>query len=54
MRFLVYLTRWIVSGIVMLPVVELLSLYVPLWANILLAQIFGACVFYYIDRKIFE
>lgn len=52
--FIIYLFRWILSGIVMIPIMELLSQSLPLWLNLLVTQVFGACVFYFIDRRIFN
>lgn len=54
MRFLIYLLRWIISGFVMLPIMWSLEPYVSLWVNILVGQVFGACIFYFIDRRIFN
>ena len=33
---------------------QLLSTHVSLWLNILIGQIFGACIFYYVDKMIFR
>jgi len=54
MTFLVYLFRWIISGIVMIPVMEVLSQNLPIWVSLLVSQVFGACVFYFIDKRIFK
>lgn len=54
MRFFIYLLRWIISGIVMFPLMQLLAPYIDLWFNLLLGQIFGAIVFYQIDKRIFK
>ena len=54
MRFTLYLLRWILSGIVMYPLMQYLAPYIPLWLNLLAGQVFGAIVFYGIDKKIFR
>ena len=54
MRFFIYLLRWIISGIVMYPVMQILAPYIPLWFNLLVGQIFGAIIFYNIDKRIFK
>ena len=54
MRFTIYLFRWILSGIVMYPVMQCLAPYIPLWLNLLAGQVFGAIVFYSIDKRIFK
>lgn len=54
MRFLIYVLRWILSGVVMFPLMQLLNPYIDLWLNLLAGQIFGAIIFYQIDKKIFE
>lgn len=53
-RFIIYVFRWILSGLIMYPLMQLLSPYVSLWFNILIGQIFGACIFYYVDKRIFR
>ena len=52
---IIYYLRWIISGIVMLPVMSLLNnLDVPLWINLLVGQSFGALIFWNIDKRIFR
>ena len=49
----IYLTRWIISGLVMLPVMLFLESILPLWGNLLVGQIFGSIIFFKIDKWIF-
>ena len=52
--YLVYHLRWQVSAWLMLPLMLLLESLLPLWANLMAGQFFGAIVFWFIDKKIFE
>lgn len=38
----------------MFPLMQLLAPYIDLWFNLLLGQVFGALVFYQIDKRIFK
>jgi len=53
-RYFIYLIRWIVSAIVMLPVMMFLESILPLWGNLLVGQIFGSLIFFKIDKAIFK
>jgi len=53
-RYVIYHIRWQISGLVMLPVMTLLVAYLPLWANLMIGQFFGAIIFYHIDEIIFK
>ena len=52
-KFLIYLLRWQVSGIVMTPVLVLL-MALPLWMAVCIAQFIGALLFYFVDKRIFN
>ena len=52
MRFIVYLLRWQVSGVVMMPVLAAFSFGVVV--NVVIAQFVGALIFYGIDSLIFR
>ena len=54
MRFLIYVFRWIVSAIIMTPIMILLEPYLSLIPNLFITQIIGACIFYNIDKWIFK
>ena len=53
-RFGIYLLRWLFSALVMLPVMMLLEAVLPLWGNLIVGQIFGALIFWNIDKWIFK
>ena len=53
-RYLIYHLRWQISAWIMLPVMICLELYLPLWGNLMLGQLFGAFVFWGIDKRIFK
>ena len=54
MRFLIYLIRWQISGIVLYPaLLFILPLTNELWATVF-ANLIGGCVFYFVDKKIFR
>lgn len=52
--FGIYVLRWIVSGIVMIPIMQFFEPYMPLWANLLVTQIIGSFIFFFIDKTIFK
>ena len=56
MRFLLYLFRWQVSAVVMMPLMLILErkLCWPLWATLPAGQMFGGFVFWNIDKWIFR
>lgn len=54
-KFAVYVIRWIISGVVMLPFMLIMKYYdVPFAANVIIGQIIGAFIFYKIDGMIFR
>lgn len=54
-KFAVYVIRWIISGVVMLPFMLIMKYYdVPFSANVIIGQIIGAFIFYKIDGMIFR
>lgn len=52
--FSIYVLRWIVSGVVMIPIMQFFEPYLPLWANLLVTQIIGSFIFFFIDKTIFK
>lgn len=57
-KFIKYLLRWQLSGIVLAPVLSLMT-NSPLWdVGVILAtataNLIGACVFFWVDKKIFN
>lgn len=50
--FGIYVLRWIVSGIVMIPIMQFFEPYLSLW--ILVTQIIGSFIFFFIDKTIFK
>lgn len=52
--FSIYVLRWIVSGIVMIPIMQFFEPYLSLWANLLVTQIIGSFIFFFIDKTIFK
>lgn len=52
--FSIYVLRWIVSGIVMIPIMQFFEPYLSLWANLLVTQIIGSFIFFVIDKTIFK
>lgn len=53
-RYLIYHGRWQLSTIVMAGPITLFSMYFEPYVALALAQIVGACVFYYVDTWIFS
>lgn len=55
-KFLLYLTRWQVSALVMLPLMVVLERKagLPVVATLPIGQLFGAFVFWEIDKWIFR
>jgi len=59
-QFIIYLLRWIVSGIVILPFIYLLINYkcckgkYQEYIHLILVQVIGAFIFYNIDKYIFK
>lgn len=53
MQKLIYLIRWWVSALVMLPLMNYLQ-DLPLRQNLMIGQTFGAIVFYNVDKLIFK
>ena len=52
-KYLVYHLRWQISGIVMMPVL-MLTKNLGTVIGVILAQLIGAAIFWYIDKKIFK
>jgi hypothetical protein len=50
----IYLVRWLLSALIMLPVMMFLESILPLWANLIVGQIFGSIIFFKIDKWIFS
>jgi len=38
----------------MLPMMILLESYLPIYLNLPIGQAFGACIFYFVDKRIFN
>ena len=54
-KFAVYVIRWIISGFVMLQFMLIMKYYdVPFSANVIIGQIIGAFIFYFIYGMIFR
>ena len=54
MRFILYLIRWQLSGVVLYPVLLLMLPHTnELWATIT-ANFVGGCLFFFVDRSIFR
>jgi hypothetical protein len=54
LKYFIYHMRWQFSWVVMIPIMTLLENIIPLWMNLSVGSFFGACVFWYIDKKIFK
>ena len=57
-RFILYLLRWQLSGVVLAPVLALMTSR-PLWepsivAATIVANLIGGTVFFWVDKKIFK
>lgn len=50
-RFFVYLFRWQLSTLILAPVVALFS---NAWVAAFVANLIGGCIFYWVDRWIFN
>ena len=50
----IYHGRWQLSTIVMAGPITLLSAHFSPWLALALAQVVGACVFWYVDKWIFD
>ncbi|MDY6774856.1 MAG: hypothetical protein SV253_02025 [Halobacteria archaeon] len=54
-RYLIYHGRWQLSTLVMmLPMTMLDLLKLPVQINLVITQFIGACIFWFIDRRIFD
>jgi len=53
-RYGIYHGRWQLSTIVMAYPITVLSAHFRPWLALALAQVFGACIFYYVDYWIFD
>jgi len=52
-KYLVYHLRWQISGIVMMPVL-MLTENLGTVVGVIIAQLIGAMIFWFVDRKIFK
>ena len=52
MRFLTYMARWQLSGIVLAPCIALIP-NSPIYSAIV-ANLIGGCIFYWVDKVIFK
>ena len=52
-KYLVYLLRWQISGIVMMPVL-MFTKNLGTVIGVIMAQLIGAVIFWHIDKKIFK
>ena len=52
-RYLIYLLRWQISGIVMMPVLMLCTKLGTI-LSVVIAQLIGSIIFWFIDKKIFK
>jgi len=54
-QYFIYLTRWMLSGLVMMPfMLGLEMLGLPLWLNLMMGQAIGSFIFFEIDKWIFK
>jgi hypothetical protein len=52
MKFFIYLIRWQISGLVMMPVLTIMNYGVI--TNVIIAQMIGAVIFYKLDEWILK
>lgn len=53
-RYLIYHARWQASTVVMLAPITVFSWYFGPQISLVLSQVIGACIFYYVDDWIFD
>jgi hypothetical protein len=53
-QYVIYHLRWQISAWVMFPIMTLLVSFLPLWANLMVGQFFGAIIFWKVDKLIFK
>lgn len=51
MRFLLYLIRWQLSSIILIPVIATIA--DPVWSAIV-GNLIGGCIFFFVDKHIFN
>ena len=49
MRFLLYLIRWQMSSLILIPVI--VAIADPVWSAII-GNLFGGCIFFFMDKRI--
>lgn len=54
MRFLFYLLRWQLSGVVLYPALLLLLPHTNEFYATIVANLVGGCTFYWVDKLIFK
>jgi len=52
-KYLIYLLRWQISGIVMMPVL-MLTKNLGTVIGVIIAQLIGAIIFWFVDKRIFK
>ena len=52
-KYLVYHLRWQISGIIMMPVL-MFTKNLGTVVGVIIAQLIGAIIFWFVDRKIFK
>lgn len=50
-KFIFYLLRWQMSSVILIPVIAAIA--DPVWSAIV-GNLIGGCVFFFIDKKIFN
>ena len=53
-KYFIYHGRWQLSTIIMAIPITFFSLYFPPYVALALAQVIGACIFWYVDSWIFS
>jgi len=53
-KYVIYHSRWQLSTVVMAIPITVFSAYFPPYAALALAQVVGACIFWYVDKWIFS
>jgi hypothetical protein len=52
-KYLVYLLRWQISGIVMMPIL-MFTKSLGTVIGVIIAQLIGAIIFWFVDKRIFK
>jgi hypothetical protein len=53
-RFLIYLLRWQLSTIILAPCIAFFNDSIGSVGSAVIANLIGGCIFFFIDRKIFQ